>query len=309
LTKRYGEFTAVRELNMNIKAGEVYGFLGPNGAGKTTTLMMLLGIADPTSGEIELFGEHYTPRRLDLRKHIGVVPEKHPQSMWRWMTGGEYLRAFADLFEVEDADSRIAALLEQVELLEVRNRRIADYSRGMMQKLSIVRALLHDPDLLVLDEPISGLDPIGIKQVRDLVDAENRDGRTILISSHMLSEMEKLCHRVGIINRGTLVVEDTMSRIVSRLTGGREIRIELERYPEELASELEGLPYVLGITPQESGLVVKVPAEGDHRRDISQFFIQRDLVPLGIQEVSPSLEEAFVTITSENIDQIAQPEA
>ena len=193
LTKRYGSFTAVAGIDLNIPAGEIYGFLGPNGAGKTSTIMMLLGVVKPTAGEIRLFGEPYSPARLDLRRRIGVVPEKHPAGMWSWMTAGEYLQMFAELFRVPQADRRIDHLLERVGLAQVKRKKFAQFSRGMLQKLSIVRALLHDPDILFLDEPISGLDPFGVKQIRDLILEESREGRTIFVSSHLLSEMEKVC--------------------------------------------------------------------------------------------------------------------
>jgi ABC-2 type transport system ATP-binding protein len=166
LVKRYGRFIAVDGIDLHILPGEIYGFLGPNGAGKTSTIMMLLGISRPTAGEISLFGEPYTAARLDLRKRIGVVPEKHPRGVWQWMTAAEYLGVFADLFRVPNAARRIDFLLEKVDLLSVRNKRIRAFSHGMLQKLSLTRALLHDPDILFLDEPISGLDPIGICSCR-----------------------------------------------------------------------------------------------------------------------------------------------
>ena len=205
LVKRYGRFTAVDGIDLHIQPGEIYGFLGPNGAGKTSTIMMLLGISRPTAGEISLFGEPFTAARLHLRKRIGVVPEKHPRGVWQWMTAAEYLGVFADLFQVPDAERRIDFLLDKVDLLSVRNKRIRAFSHGMLQKLSLTRALIHDPDILFLDEPISGLDPIGIMQTRDLLLSENRAGRAIFISSHQLSEMERICHRVAIISHGKLL--------------------------------------------------------------------------------------------------------
>jgi ABC-type multidrug transport system ATPase subunit len=182
LTKRYGTFTAVNGITLHIPRGHVYGFLGPNGAGKTSTIMMLLGQSRPTAGTIRLFGEPFSPRCLDLRARIGVVAEKHPVGVWPWMTAREYLSLFADLFQVRGAHARIDALLKKVDLERFRSRRIREFSRGMMQKLSIIRALLHDPDLLLLDEPISGLDPVGIKQVRDLLSrvGESREIRVEL---------------------------------------------------------------------------------------------------------------------------------
>lgn len=305
LTKRYGKFTAVDGVNLNIPAGEIYGFLGPNGAGKTSTIMMLLGIVKPTAGEIRLFEETYSPKRLDLRRRIGMVPEKHPTGMWTWMTAGEYLQMFADLFGLEDSGRRIDHLLETVGLAEVKNKKFAEYSRGMLQKLSIVRALLHDPDILFLDEPISGLDPFGVKQIRDLILEENREGRTIFISSHILSEMEKLCHRVAIIFGGKLMAEDQMKSMLTTLAKDREIHVDLEELPADLPGKVKSLKFVQDATGEEKTLVVKVPKTGDYRRALSKYLIDQNLVPLSIQEKSLSLEEAFVTITKENINMFA----
>jgi len=306
LTKKYGKFTAVSGVNLNIPAGQVYGFLGPNGAGKTSTIMMLLGVVKPSSGEIRLFGERYSPARLDLRRRIGMVPEKHPTGAWTWMTAGEYLRMFADLFNVKDSGKRIDHLLERVGLAQVKNKRFGQFSRGMLQKLSIVRALLHDPDILFLDEPISGLDPFGVKQIRDLILEENREGRTIFISSHILSEMEKICHRVAIIFRGRLLAEDEMKGMLSALAKDREIHVDLEALPEGLPGQLKAaLPFVMESSGKGQTLVVKVPKTGDYRREISKFLINQNLVPLAIQEKSLSLEEAFVTITSDNVQLFA----
>jgi ABC-type multidrug transport system ATPase subunit len=306
LTKRYGKFTAVDGINLNIPAGEIYGFLGPNGAGKTSTIMMLLGIVKPTAGEIRLFEEAYSPKRLDLRRRIGMVPEKHPTGMWTWMTAGEYLQMFADLFSLENSDKRIDDLLERVGLGEVKNKKFAEFSRGMLQKLSIVRALLHDPDILFLDEPISGLDPFGVKQIRDLILEENREGRTIFISSHILSEMEKVCQRVAIIFGGKLMAEDKMQSMLTTLAKDREIHIDLEELPADLIGKVKSLKFVQDATGQEKTLVVKVPKTGDYRKELSKYLIDQNLVPLSIQEKSLSLEEAFVTITKENIDMFAR---
>jgi ABC-type multidrug transport system ATPase subunit len=306
LVKKYGSFTAVDGVSLNIPSGEIYGFLGPNGAGKTSTIMMLLGMTPATSGEIFLFDEPYGPHRLDLRRRIGVVPEKHPRGMWPWMTGFEYLKLFADLFGVENAGERIGYLLGEVKLHEVQNKRISEYSRGMLQKLSISRALLHDPDILFLDEPISGLDPIGIKQVRDLILSENREGRTIFISSHMLSEMEKICDRVAIIFKGKLMAEDDMKSLFGKLAKDKEIHIDLEECPDSLTEDIKTMDFVIDSFRQDHILIVKVPKTGDYRKEISKFLIGRKLVPLSMQEKGLSLEEAFVTITKENIEMFAE---
>lgn len=306
LTKRYGSFTAVDGLDLNIPAGEIYGFLGPNGAGKTSTIMMLLGVVKPTAGEIRLFGEPYRPSRLDLRRRIGVVPEKHPAGAWSWMTAGEYLRMFADLFRVPQAERRIDYLLERVGLAAEKRKRFSRFSRGMLQKLSIVRALLHDPDILFLDEPISGLDPFGIKQIRDLILEERREGRTIFVSSHLLSEMEKVCERVAIIYRGRLLAEDRMQHLLATLAGEREIHVDLEQVPPGLPAKVAARDFAHAAERRGNTLVVKAAETGGSRRALSQYLIDQNLVPLGIRERSLSLEEAFVTITGDNVDRFAE---
>jgi ABC-type multidrug transport system ATPase subunit len=305
LVKKFGKFTAVRNVSLNIQKGEVYGFLGPNGSGKTTTMMMLLGLTKPTEGEIFLFDEKYDSSRFDLRKRIGVVPEKHPLGMWKWMTAREYLEYFGDFFNVAGLGKRIDYLLDKVDLTDFANKKIHTFSRGMFQKLSISRALLHDPDILLLDEPHSGLDPIGMKKIRDLIISENREGRTIFVSSHLLSEVEKICHRVAIINKGELLAEDTMDKLVAKIANDKEIIVEVEKVSDTLAPELMKLECVHGVSVEGSRISVKVPKTGDFRKQISEFFIAKGLVPLAIQEKVFSLEDAFTTITGENVEILA----
>jgi ABC-type multidrug transport system ATPase subunit len=305
LKKKFGNFTAVNNINLSINKGEIYGFLGPNGSGKTTTIMMLLGLTEPTEGEIFLFDEKYNPKRLDLRKRIGVVPEKHPRGMWKWMTAREYLEFFGEFFDVPNLNKRIDYLLEKVDLVDFENKKIHTFSRGMFQKLSISRALLHDPDILMLDEPHSGLDPIGMKKIRDLIVSENREGRTIFVSSHLLSEVEKICHRVAIIFRGNLLAEDTMDNLVSKITKDKEIAVELDSVPVGIDEEMRKLDFIHGVSIDQKNIIVKVPKSGDYRKQISEFFIRKNLVPLKIQEKVITLEDAFTTITQENVELLA----
>ena len=305
LTKKYGNFIAVDHVNLNIPGGEIYGFLGPNGAGKTSTIMMLLGITEPTRGEIFLFGEKYKSSKLNLRKRIGVVPEKHPKGMWKWMTAREYLMFFGELFGLKGLSKRITYLLDQTGLLDAEYKKIHSFSRGMLQKLSISRALLHDPDILFLDEPISGLDPIGIKKVRDLILSENREGRTIFISSHLLSEMEKICHRVAIIYNGKLIAEDNMDNLFIKLRKEKEIIVELEKMPKGLPNSIKEFEFVRDARGEGNILTIIVSREGDFRGDISKLLIHKGCVPLKIEEKALSLEEAFTTITQENIKILA----
>ena len=307
LTKRFGEFTAVDNVSLNIQPGEIYAFLGPNGSGKTTTIMMLLGILPPTSGEIYLFGELFAPDRLDLKKRIGMVPENHPRGVWSCVTAYEYLKYFSDLYEVGNSNGRIDELLRKVDLHAQKFKRIQVFSRGMLQRLSIARALLHDPDILFLDEPISGLDPKGIRQIRDLVVGEKRTGRTIFISSHMLSEMEKICDRVGIIYMGVLRAEGRMNEIAVNVSGTRDIRIMMDEACSDLMDKLRSLPYIMGCRQDENDIVVTVPQDGDFRKEIARFLLEKDVIPIGISYRQASLEETFLTITDSNVGKLLPP--
>ncbi|UCG94706.1 MAG: ABC transporter ATP-binding protein [Candidatus Aerophobus sp.] len=303
LTKEYDGFKAVDNLNLDVKEGEIYGFLGPNGAGKTTTILMLLGILRPTRGRIYLLEEELTKNFLSLKRRIGVVSEK--QYLYKEMAAGEYLDFFADLYGVKDKKKKIDQLLKSVSLLEVKNRKLRAFSRGMQQKLGFARALLHDPELLLLDEPVSGLDPTGIKQVRNLIEKENKKGRTIFISSHLLSEVEKLCREVAIINEGKLLAEDTMENLRRKLSKTVELEIELSQAKEEIMKALSSFDFIQAIKQRENLLTLRVKSDQDYRASISETISRQGGIVLGIKVKEMSLEEAFITITQKNISLLA----
>lgn len=285
LGKKYGDFWAVRDLNLNIRKGEIYGFLGPNGAGKSTTILMILAILRPTAGQFYLFGNQISGSMIESRRKIGAVSEN--QHLYPEMTMREYLDFFGELYRVQKRMGKIEELAERVELADVLDRRLRAFSRGMQQKVGIIRALLNDPDLLILDEPISGLDPMGIHQVRSLIEEENKKGKTVIISSHMLSEVEKLCNRVGIINRGQLLAE--------------------ERH--QAADLLKGLDFVIGISGEGRFIKIRVKTDRDYRHDVVRSLISQGLVPVGIQAKPMSLEEVFVAITKDNISLLTKTDS
>ncbi len=296
LCKRYGSFVAVDALNLHVHPGEIYGFLGPNGAGKTTTLMMLLGVIRPTSGRVEVLGQPFDGTSFALRRRMGVVAE----DAWQYdeMTAYEYLAFFARLYRVAKPGPAIQSLLERTELWERRQVLVSGYSRGMRQKLNLCRALLHDPELLILDEPVSGLDPNGIRQVRALLVEENRRGRTILISSHILSEIEQTAHRVGIIAGGRLLAEDSVAGLRARLGEGQRIEVEFQQPPGNLRQQLERLPFVQKVEefPLNRWLVT-TPTGADQRPELARFLAGQGVLVVGMRTLERSLEDAFVTIT------------
>ena len=209
---RRGVIQAVRGLNLVVPEGQVYGFLGPNGAGKTTTMHVLLGFIEPTAGEARVFSEDV--RRSIARRRIGYLPE-HPDA-YRFLTGRELLTMAGRLFGMprRELRRRIEELLAMVDLGSAADRRIAVYSRGMLQRIGLAQALIHDPELLILDEPTSGLDPLGRIEIRKIIAALRERGKTIFFSSHELSEVERVCDRVGIIAGGRLIAEGTVAELV-----------------------------------------------------------------------------------------------
>lgn len=299
LTKEYNGFKAVDKLNLKVDKGQIYGFLGPNGAGKTTTILMLLGILKPTRGEIYIMGELLSKGALSLKKKIGVVSEI--QHVYKEMTAEEYLSFFASIYRVKNKQGRIGELLSAVNLLEVKNKKLGTFSRGMQQKIGFARALLHEPQLLLLDEPVSGLDPAGIRQIRDLIERENKRGRTIFISSHLLSEVEKLCTKVAIINKGRLLAEDTMRNLRRKLTDFIQLEVELVEVKKEILDTLKSFEFVKEVDRKDKILTLKVTTDKDHRAEVSAAIAGKGGVVLGINTNEISLEEAFVTITQKNI--------
>jgi ABC-2 type transport system ATP-binding protein len=303
LTKRYDDLAAVQDLDLHIYPGEIYGLLGPNGAGKTTTMLMLLGILPPTEGRIYLFGD-LTPADAEARRRIGVVPEN--QYLYEDMTAHDFLQLFADIYEVERAEARIAELLSRVGLSERAVTRVKGFSHGMKQRLSIARALLHDPDILVLDEPVLGLDPYGIRDVREIIQEQNEAGKTILISSHVLSEVEKTATRVGILRKGQLIAEEDVGGLRRRFTEGAVVELELRKAEPRIVQGLQKLVCVSRVIRQGRRLRISTDGSEESLGQISQRVSSLGGVVLGMRTDEVSLEEAFFTITEGNVERVAR---
>jgi ABC-type multidrug transport system ATPase subunit len=305
LTKRYGDHVAVDHLSLHVRRGEIYGFLGPNGAGKTTTIHMLLNLVPPSEGSVTVSGERLRPGSFAFRQQIGVVAEEPVELST--LTGWEMVRFFAGLCGASAPEARMEELFQALELWEARHALARDYSRGMRQKLSLIRALVHQPRLLILDEPVSGLDPHGIRQVRELVHAFRDQGGTVFISSHILSEIERSADRIGILHHGSLLAEDTLAGLRQRLGPGRRVVIELERVPDSLLGRLQDEPYVrdLRLADGQRRLDLLVDGEHDARARLSQLITDAGGIILGMESAEMSLEDAFVTITNQNVASLA----
>ena len=287
LTKRYGALVAVDDLSFSLTQGTITGFLGPNGAGKTTTLRTLLGLAAPTAGKALVFGKPYAELQQPALR-IGAVLEAtdfHPGR-----TGRDHLRSLGRATGLPD--SRADEVLSLVELQSAARRRVKGYSLGMRQRLGLAAALLGDPELLILDEPANGLDPEGVRWLRDFLHAFAREGHTVLISSHVLAEVAQVVDQVIIINRGRLVVESSLTELTARIGGAVRVRSpELARLSEAL--QRDGLEQV---SRQNGTLFV-----GDATTDRVGAVAFAAGVPLSeLSAESSSLEDVFLELTTED---------
>ena len=287
LTKRYGAVKAVDSLSLGVRQGEIYGFLGPNGAGKTTTLRMLLGLIEPTGGEISLMGS--APGSPETLARIGSMIET--PAFYPFLSGHDNLRMLADYTGA--TRSRIGEVLEQVDLASRAKDPFRTYSLGMKQRLGVAAALLKDPPLLMLDEPTNGLDPAGMADMRQLIRRLGNEGRTVLLSSHLMNEVEQVCDRVGVIARGRIVAEGT----VGELRGDAALLVRVDR-PDAAKGIIEGFQGVAAIAM--SGPMLRLTARPDVA--IDEAGVNRRLVEAGIavRELRTdrrSLEEIFLTLT------------
>jgi ABC-2 type transport system ATP-binding protein len=282
LTKRYGSLTAVDNLDLRVHAGEVYGFLGPNGAGKTTTLRMLLGLIRPSSGEVRLFGE--PPGRLD---GVGALIEG--PAFYPYLSGRDNLRVLARHAGVPPA--RIAAVLHQVDLTDRAADRYATYSLGMKQRLGVAAALLKDPRLVVLDEPTNGLDPAGMADMRLLIRRLGAAGCTVLLSSHLMTEVQELCDRVGVISHGRLVAEST----VTELRGEPGLRLVATPLAEA-AAQARSLLGPDAVHISDNGLRLTIPPS--RAAEVNTALVSAGIAVSEIRTEERSLEDAFLALTT-----------
>jgi ABC-2 type transport system ATP-binding protein len=292
LCKRYGERMAVDHLDLQVRQGEIFGFLGPNGAGKTTTIRMVLGLITPTSGTVEIFGREVTSHRAEVLPRVGALIEA--PALYHYMSGRDNLRAVA-LVLGGVPETRIDAVLETVGLQNRQRDRVKTYSLGMKQRLGVAMALLQNPDVLVLDEPANGLDPAGIVEMRDLMRQLSAAGKTIFISSHVLSEVRQICTRVGIMNLGKLITESTVDELVSS-QGDFAVRLEPGQAQAAVAL-LQQQPWAQSARfDLETGTVV-TPAPGGRGRDLNLFLVQNNLAPESLAPQTVDLEQVFLQLT------------
>jgi len=296
LIKRYGEVTAVKGISFAARPGQVTGFLGPNGAGKTTTMRMLTGFTPPTSGRAVVAGYDVFEKSMEVRKRVGYLPENVP--LYRDMTARDYLTYTGEIRGVKNRRARADAVLERVGLLSRADSRIRTLSKGMRQRVGLASALLHDPEVLILDEPTIGLDPIQVLELRDLVRELGRD-HTLLFSTHILSEAEQVCDQVIIINQGSIIAQGTPGELRGTLAQGGRVLVRVGGVEPIIAlSNIRDIPGVSAVEIANDGLVVS-PRDPlmDVRPEIARAVIGAGWNLLELRPLAVNLEDIFLELT------------
>ena len=295
LTKDYGVRRAIDNLSFNAEPGEILGFLGPNGAGKTTTMRILCGYMPPTSGVARVAGFDVVEQSLEVRKRVGYLPETVP--LYPDMTVFDYLKFMADLRHIPNPEDRVDEVLETVHMDERSESYISSLSKGMRQRVGLAQAMLHQPEVMILDEPTIGLDPAQIIEVRNMI-REIGKKRTILLSTHILSEAQQVCNRVLIINRGKIVVEDTPERLQARVTGAQRATLVVrgdEDGLEGVVSKVEGITRVA--RNGMGGIEFESTPGKDVRPEVARAVISAGYDLLELRPMGLSLEDIFVELT------------
>ena len=302
LTKRYGDLTAIEDVSFRVEKGEILAFLGPNGAGKTTTLRILTCFMPATSGQATIAGINLFDHPDEVKKRIGYLPETPP--LYPEMTVSEFLNFVAKIKGIQKGlrAEALSQSLESCSLTEVRHRLIGNLSRGFRQRVGLAQALIHRPDVLILDEPTVGLDPKQIIEMRRVIQ-ELAGEHTVLLSTHILSEATAICQRVIIINKGRILAVDTPESLSSQFRKSEKIRMMLSNPPPDTAEDLKTIPGVISVFNEPSsdgkGFIVECDLGRDIRNDLATVAVHRGWGLLELKAVTLSLEDVFLKLTEE----------
>ena len=297
LNKKYGKFTALDSLSMNITENSIFGFVGPNGAGKTTTMKIMAGLLKADSGSIFVNGEDILKNPKSIREKIGYMPDFF--GVYDDLKVTEYMDFYAGMYYIPYADrpELIDNLLEIVDLSNKKDSYVDGLSRGMKQRLCLARSLIHDPDLLILDEPASGLDPRARVEMKEILKRLREMGKTIIISSHILPELAEMCSEVGIIDQGKLVTQGTVNDIMNRLQKKRVVRIKTSSAVEQLIRILKEQASVKDITENADNIEFVFEGKNDDLTSILRNVIMNGIPIYSFSENEGNLEEIFMTVT------------
>jgi len=290
LTKYFGKLAALKDLNIELRRGEVFGFLGPNGAGKSTTVGMILGLITPTAGSIELFGQKLEDNRWAALRHVGAIIEE--PAFYPYLSGRDNLEVLARAIG-GIKKTKVDDVLERVNLLDRGRDRYSHYSLGMKQRLGIASTLLRDPELIILDEPTSGLDPAGTKEVRDLIPQLAHESRAVFLCSHLLHEVELVCDRVTIIKQGVMI---TSSPVHELLTKGQLLQVKVDDQTlAQAMSVLKGLSWVKSVKTEDSYLIVDAPKDSSSL--VNRTLAEHNIFASELVTRNVSLESVFLQLT------------
>lgn len=296
LTRLYGTRVAVDNISFDVEKGEIIGFLGPNGAGKTTTMRVITGYLMPSRGEVSVAGHDMTTDSLEGRRHIGYMPEIVP--LYTDMTTRRYLEFVGRLrgMDRKQTEARIEQVVDVCHLEEYIDVIAGKLSKGFRQRVGLAQAIIHDPEVLILDEPTVGIDPRQIAETRQMIRELGRE-RTILLSTHILPEVSMICERVLIIHKGRIVAEDRIENLSAVLKEGRRIRLRVEGPPGEVTGRLEGIAGVRSVSYEEPFHLVEFSTEDEPRARITRAMVEADWTLLSMESVEMSLEDIFLEVT------------
>jgi ABC-2 type transport system ATP-binding protein len=301
LTKKFKDFTAVDSIELEVKKGDIFGFLGPNGAGKTTTIRMLTTLLTPTSGTATVCGHDIKSESLEVRKKIGLMPES--PGFYQNMSAIDILMFYAEFYGIPKAERKRKAieLMEMMGLRDFMRKKIKTYSHGMRKRVALAQALLHDPELLVLDEPTGGLDPRGTHSFRMMIKGLRDQGMTIFLSSHILPEVQQMCNKVGIINKGNIVAVDTIENLANKIVskGNRNVFVTADGITQAMMAQIQALKGILAIQPYQAGINFVVDSQVDVAPEINRILVMEGARVRSVYLSEPSLEEVFLSLTGD----------
>ncbi len=299
LCKNYGKFRAVNDLNLHIPKGEIFGFVGPNGAGKTTTMRIICGLLDATTGKVFADGIDVVNRPKELKRIIGYMPDFF--GVYDDLKVIEYLEFYASIYNIKGAESRKVCqdLLELVDLMDKRDFYVDSLSRGMKQRLCLARSLVHNPELLILDEPASGMDPRARIEMKEILRTLKSMGKTILVSSHILPELAELCTAIGIIEKGRIVMSGTVEEITRKVYHTQTVRIKVIDKLDEAVRILQEYPDVDGINTVSAN-EVEASFKGDDvfMNALLVRLIQKNIPVTAFNQLDGNLEDIFMKVTA-----------
>jgi ABC-2 type transport system ATP-binding protein len=300
LTKKYGSLIAVNKLDLKVERNTIHGFLGPNGAGKTTTIKVLVGLLKPDEGTVKVLGQEVRGDQADARLSVGYMPElpKFPKHL----KGSELLDVYGRMYGMTEQQRKeqIPKLIDMVGLKGRENDLIGKYSKGMQQRIGIAQALLSNPELLILDEPSLGLDPVGMVEVRELVKAVAKEGVTVFVSSHLLYEVEQICTDVTIINRGAMLVSDTLQNVSGMISGPPLLHVEIAKMSDAVISAVKGLPAVSSVIQTGNTLRIQLATHEDVRAQVSQEITRAGGIIVGMSQKESTLEDVFIQLITKD---------